>query len=319
MPTFEYRSVILTPQDLTEPRWVPALAEAGLNTLMLHAVRLPYDIDALINFRNSDVGRKLRDQCHAHTIGIEYEMHTAAWLVPRMLFRENPEMFRMDLQGNRTPDCNFCVSSEDAWAVFDERVRRLAVELPSDTGRYLLFGDDVQEGACHCPQCAALSASDQALLYANALLRGLREVDPAAQVSYLAYHATLRPPETVEPAEGVFVEFAPIRRCYRHALADPDCAVNRLQAQALRDNCAFFSEFPLHVTEYWLDASRHSGWQRPAIELPVSLDVLRRDLEFYAEQEAFSVATYAVMCDAEYWNHFGSPPLQEYGQALLAR
>ena len=62
MPAIGYRSVILTLQDLTETRWVPAMARAGLNTLLLHAVRLPYDVNQLITFRRSDAGRRLLEE-----------------------------------------------------------------------------------------------------------------------------------------------------------------------------------------------------------------------------------------------------------------
>jgi hypothetical protein len=292
------------------------MAEAGLNTLMLHAVRLPQDINHLINHRNSDAGRRLLQECHGSGMAVEYQMHTATWLVPRMLFRKSPDMFRMDVRGERTSDCNFCVSSDEAWEVFDERAHRLARELPSDTGRYLWFADDVSEGACHCPQCAHLAPSDQALTYANRMLRAIREVHPDAQVSYLAYHATLSPPEAVEPQEGVFLEFAPIRRCYRHAINDPECAVNRAQVGALTGNIELFAGAPLHITEYWLDASRHSGWRRPAKKIPVAVDIMQRDIAFYAALGATSIASYAVMCDEEYWDGFGAPPLREYGEAL---
>jgi len=311
-----YRSVILTLQDLTETRWVPAMARAGLNSLMLHAVRLPYDINQLITFWGCDAGRRLLDQCHEHGIQVEYEMHTASWLVPRMLFREHPEWFRMDLRGQRVADCNFCFSCDEAWELFDARAQVLATELPSETGRYLLFADDVGDGSCHCPGCCHLSASDQGLLYANRLQRAIRKVHPGARVSFLAYHATLSPPESVEPDDGIFLEFAPIRRCYRHALDDEGCAVNRRRVAALEPLVAFFGGAPFHVTEYWLDASRHSGWRRPAQKIPVSADIIRRDVAFYAARGADSVATYAVMCDEEYWDHFGEPPLAAYGAAL---
>jgi len=316
MPPIDTRSVILTLQDLTEPRWVPAMAEAGLNTLMLHAVRLPHDITALLAHRRSDPGRRLLEACREHGIDLEYQMHTASWLVPRIHFRTSPEMFRMDLRGERVADCNFCFSSDQAWELLDARAQVLAAELPSDTGRYLLFADDVGEGACHCPRCAPLSASDQALRYANRLLAAIRKVHPRAQVSYLAYHATLAPPERVRPAPGIFLEFAPIRRCYRHALDDPECAVNRDKATALDRLLAFFGDAPLHITEYWLDASRHSGWRRPARELPVPVEIMERDIAFYAERGATSIASYAVMCDADYWDHYGPPPLAAYGAAL---
>ena len=317
MAIVDCRSVILTLQDLTEKRWVSAMADAGLNTLLLHAVRLPQDITALIHLRNSDPGRELADACHSHGIQVEYQMHTATWLLPRMLFRQQPELFRADLWGNRISDCNFCFSSEEAWDIVRERLTTLVTTLRSDTARYLLFADDVGEGSCHCPACAALSASDQALLYANRLCQGIRETQPAAQVSYLAYHATLSPPEQVEPADGVFLEFAPIRRCYRHAIDDAGCAVNRRHAQSLRESAALFRQAPIHITEYWLDASRHSGWRRPAGKIPVSVDIMRRDIDFYVSQGATSIATYAVMCDEEYWAAYGPPPLAEYGQALV--
>jgi poly(3-hydroxybutyrate) depolymerase len=129
------RSVILTLADLNEPRWLPALAEAGVNTLMLHAVRLPEDIERLITFRESPAGEQFLAECKARGIAVEYQMHTASWLVPRGLFATKPEIFRMDLRGRRTSDTNFCASSEEAWEVFAERARDLVTRLPSDTGR----------------------------------------------------------------------------------------------------------------------------------------------------------------------------------------
>jgi len=316
MPCVEYRSIILTLGDLTEPRWVAAMARAGLNTLMLHAARLPQDVDQLITFRQSDPGRRLAAACREHGIRIEYQMHTASWLIPRMRFREQPDWFRMDLRGERVCDCNFCFSCEEAWDLLDTRAQALAAELPSETGRYLLFPDDVAEGACHCPACARLGASDQALLYANRLQRAIRKAHPGARVSYLAYHATLVPPESVTPDDGVFLEFAPIRRCYRHALDDVGCAVNRQHVAALDRLVSFFGGAPFHVTEYWLDASRHSGWRRPAQRIPVTGEIIRQDVAFYRERGANSIATYAVMCDADYWAYFGEPPLAAYGAAV---
>lgn len=316
MSPIKYRSVILTTHDLLEPRWAAEMAGAGLNTLLLHAVRLPHDIDELINFRNSDAGRRLSGKCREHGIQVEYQMHTASWLIPRMLFHESPELFRMDLRGNRTSESNFCMSSERAWEIADARAQELAKALPSDTGRYLLFGDDVAQGTCHCPDCAPFTASDQALIFANRLLTAIRRVHPVAQVSYLAYHATLNAPRAVRPEQGVFVEFAPIQRCYRHTIDDPGCAVNRTQIQALDSLLEWFGNVPLHITEYWLDASRHSGWQRPFKGIPTDLGIMQRDIAAYVRMGASSIASYAVGCDADYWKAYGEPPVQQYGRAL---
>ena len=310
-----YRSVILTIQDLTALGWVRAMSRAGLNSVLLHAVRLPQDITELVAFRMSEPGRRFSEACHRAGIQIEYQMHTAGWLVPRALFHKQPEIFRMDLAGQRTSDCNFCLSSDEAWKVFEARAQELAGALPSETGRHLWFGDDVAEGSCHCPGCAGWSPSDQAMIYANRLVRALRQLDPKATVSYLAYHATLSPPEVL-PEEGVFLEFAPIQRCYRHALEDRGCAVNRRHLQGLKGLLASLKGIPLHVTEYWLDASRHSGWRRPAVKIPVSTEILQRDVNCYVRLGADSIASYAVFCDEDYWSSWGEPPVQAFGEAM---
>lgn len=314
MPGLAYRSVILVPQDLTAP-WIPALSEAGLNTLLLHAVRLPDDITQLIMHRHSDPGRALLAACAEGGIAVEYQLHTASWLLPRALFGRHPEWFRADRHGRRTPDANFCVSSDAAWEYIEPRILELASNLPSGTGRHLWFPDDVTSGACHCERCAALTESDQALLYANRLATALRSTDPAARCSYLAYHSTLAPPERVEPAAGVTLEFAPIGRCYRHALDDADCAINRRQLHLLRDAVAFFGA-PFWVTEYWLDVSLHSGYRRPGVALQVSEEVIARDVACYRKLGCEGIATYAVYADGDYWTCPGPPPLAAYGRAL---
>lgn len=314
-----YRSIILTIQDLTANRWVPLMAEAELNTLMLHAVRLPQDINHLISYRNSDAGRALYQECHARGIQIEYQLHTASWLVPRSFFWKDPDMFRMDIRGQRTCDHNFCLSSDAAWDLFEARARQLVATLPSDTGRFFLFADDVlQSSACHCPQCAGFSTSDQCLIYAKRMIGAIRQAHPEARVSYLAYGDSLATPESGHLDDSLFLEYAPIGRCYRHALDDPACAINRSHVTALKRLLAFSGEKPFHVTEYWLDASLHSKWRRPAVRIPVSMDIERRDVAFYHQLGAESIATYAVMCDEDYWDRFGEPPIQEYGAALRA-
>jgi hypothetical protein len=286
-----YRSLILTLQDLTAPRWVDLLAEAGLNTLLLHAMRLPEDITSLIAFRTSDAGRALALACQRAGIQLEYELHTASWLLPRAHFAAHPDWFRMDVRGVRTADSNFCLSSPGARELFTARARQLARLLPPETGRFLWFQDDVTGSACHCPDCAPYSAADQSLMYANLVLHAVRQVEPRATASFLAYQDALAAPERVAPEDGVFLEYAPIGRCR-------------------------FGGTPFHITEYWLDASRHSGWRRPAGKLPVPPEIVQRDIAFYYRMGARSISSYAVMCDAEYWERYGEPPVVDYGKWL---
>ncbi len=319
MAGIAYRSIILKPSELQEPRWPALMGEAGLNTLMLHAAHLPEEINDLFVFAESDVGRRVFAEAAERGVRIEYEMHTASWLLPREWFAEDASLFRMTVAGERTAQSNFCFSSDRAWDIVAPRLRDLVRRLPSQTGRYLLYPDDTAQGACHCPLCASLSAADQALIYAERLQEIIRSVDPGATVAYLAYLSTMaQPPMIHRPAEDVFLEYAPIWRCYRHALGDPSCAVNREHVAALDRLVDYFAGHPLHTTEYWLDASRYSGWKRPAQRIAVSEDIMRRDAAFYAGKGFDSVASYAVMCGPDYWAAYGPPPVAAYGAALRA-
>jgi hypothetical protein len=68
--------------------------------------------------------------------------------------------------------------------------------------------------------------------------------------------------------------------------------------------------------EYWLDASRFSGWKRPAVSIPWRPDMLRADLEAYAARGVRHVTTFAVWIDADYVAMHGPPPVHDYGRAL---
>ncbi|MHB9032881.1 MAG: DUF4838 domain-containing protein [Anaerolineae bacterium] len=312
------RSIILTPPDLSYPGWIPLIAEAGCNSLLVHAASA-CGIDALLAWYQGPEGQEIIAQCAKYGVSLDTQLHTGSWLLQRGLFASQPELFRADMNGQRTADVNFCFSSAAAWEITGERVKHLQHLLPAQTNHYLWLSDDIQDAVCHGPVCAPLSASDQALLFANRIAGLLRQVDPRAQVSYLAYQDTLACPGRVKPAAGVICEFAPIRRCYLHALDDPACAINREHVLQLARLRAFFEPAPLHITEYWLDASRFSGWKRPALKLTVSLDVMRRDIEFYRLTGATSIASYAVMCDADYWQRYGAPPVLEYGRLLHSK
>jgi len=318
MAAIAVRSVILKPGDLLDVPWVSLASSAGLNTLTLHAARQPEEVDALIIWAQSDIGRAVREECHRNGMRLETQMHTASWLVPRTLFASRPEWFRQNLCGERVPDANWCFQNEEAWALAAERLHALEAALPSETGRYLWFPDDTAEGLCHCERCAPLSAADQTMLYARRLREILARQHPEAQVSYLAYLSTAADVPSGEVPRGIMLEYAPIRRCYRHALDDPLCAVNRAHCAALEALLPRFAGRERQATEYWLDASRHSGWRRPARRLDVSEEVMRRDIALYARLGFTSVASYAVMCDRDYFRAYGPPPVHAYGEALRA-
>jgi len=68
--------------------------------------------------------------------------------------------------------------------------------------------------------------------------------------------------------------------------------------------------------EYWLDASRYSHWQRPAVKLPWDREVLRADVETYRARGIRHIASFAVWVDADYVATYGEPPVGEHGEGL---
>jgi hypothetical protein len=288
------------------------MARAGLNVVAVHG-----SVEEVIEFTVSKVGRRFLAEVDAADLHHEYELHAMSWLLPRERFAEHPDWFRMDRYGQRQPDANLCPSSAEALELAAVRAVELAERLPPSTNRYYLWPDD-GGGWCHCDSCRSLSASDQQTLLMNHLLAALQRVRTDARLSCLAYLDCLDPPGSVPPAQGLFLEYAPIRRCYRHALSDPNCYLNRQHTAALPSLVETFGTDGAQVLEYWLDASLFSEWRRPARPVPFQPELLAADLAFYARMGFHSVTTFGVFLDAYYFATHGTPPVAEYGHALSA-
>lgn len=205
---FRTRGLILTPEDLTLSNWPERMHEMKLSTVALHP--RPAEV---IRFVQSDRGQEFLARCRCLGIEVEYALHAMDELVPRELFHRDPSLFRMDEAGERTPDGNLCVHSEQALEILAERVAALGQILRPTTSRHFFYGDDVKPW-CRCPKCRGLSDSDQALIAEHRMLQVLVKHDPNAQVGHSAYHDTLWPPEQIRPEERVFLDYAPIRRNY---------------------------------------------------------------------------------------------------------
>jgi hypothetical protein len=313
---FLTRGVVLVPGDLSLADWPERAARAGLTTIALHHGTSPA---VVAEFINSPSGGEFLAACARLGLHVEYELHAMRELLPRALFPAQPAWFRMNAQGTRTPDANLCVHSDRALATVATNALRLARQLPPTTSRYFFWGDDAQPW-CRCPRCREFSDSDQALLLENRLVRELRTLDPAAQLAHLAYANTLAAPTRVQPAPGVFLEFAPIARRYDVPYAQQTGAEAKDALQRLQENLRVFPAATAQALEYWLDVSRFSQWRRPALKLPWRPDVLAADAQTYARLGLRHVTTFAAWIDADYVQRFGEPvAVQEYGHLLGQR
>jgi len=105
-PRFLTRGVVLVPEDLTLADWPERAKLAGLTTIALH----PFP-RRVINWIQSEAGQSFLEKCRTLGLEVEYELHAMRELLPRNRFQQEPELFRMDAKGERTPDANCWASS----------------------------------------------------------------------------------------------------------------------------------------------------------------------------------------------------------------
>ncbi|MBR4755465.1 MAG: DUF4838 domain-containing protein [Bacteroidales bacterium] len=311
---FDIRGAILVVHDLETVDWPRIAKDNGINTIGTHMK--PGEV---IAFMQSDKGKAFYEECRELGIHVEHQLHAMAELLPRELFEEDPSMFRMDDDGNRVADFNFCPHSEKAMDIVAAKVKEFAAALPSTNHRYYFWLDD-NSSVCQCPECAGYSASDQALMIENRMIKAIREVDPQAMLAHLAYETTMEPPVKVKPEDGIFLEFAPIERQWDRPLSDRDAPGRRglmsheRVLELLEANIKVFPAETAVALEYWLDVSLASGWKKPAVELPWNPEVFVSDLATYSGYGIRNITSFAVYMDSTYFRSFPDQScLGEYG------
>lgn len=312
------RGIIIHPDEFNE-KWLEELKEAELNVLGIHPVGGPKANETLEELLYWHAVPKHREQIKkAEEMGIriEYEAHALGWIMPRSLFSRQPEWFRMNEKGERTADFNICASNKDALDFISYRAKMLASQLWTGSHRWYFWPDDVSGYSCHCPDCKNLSPSDQALIIANAILKGVRQFDPEGCVPFLAYQDTTAVPLHVEPEDGIFLEFAPIWRDSKRYIADPNCEKNAHEIRNIKELLSFFGTKGSQVLEYWMDNSRFSNWTKPPKYMELEADVMKRDVEYYLGLGFENITSFGCYLGEDYRSLYGQPPILEYGKIL---
>jgi hypothetical protein len=295
--------------------------ENGINTIGTHIRPLQ-----VAEFIRSEKGEKFLADCEKYDICVEHQLHAMGELLPRELFAQDSAMFRMNGLGNRVSDCNFCVHSQKALDIVAENAVYYTRLLPSGNHRYYYWMDDYAP-VCACPKCSGYSASDQALIVENRIIKELRKHDPEAQLAHLAYGLTYAAPRRVKPEEGIFLEFAPIDdRSWEKPFAEEQGSKELMQC--LKDNLKVFPAETAVVLEYWLDESqfmrmeRHKGkndkYVNGRVKLPWTKEVFESDMDTYANLGIRNITTFAVNFDDKYLEAYNTDMqfLKEYGEGL---
>lgn len=317
---FLHRGLLVHPEEYNETL-LTELHAAGLNVLGIHPAggkKASDTLEEAIRLHAFPAGIKKNEMAHRLGIEVTYEAHALRWLLPGSLFGLVPQWFRMNEKGDRTPDFHMCVSNEEAVFYLENRSEALARQLWTGSHRWSLWPDDVHGMGCRCPECQKLTVSDQALVIANAVQRGVKRVDPNARISFLAYQDTMEVPVKIQPEEGIFLEFAPIWRDHHCPLDDASSEKNRKEIRNVRQLISFFGKSGAQALDYWMDNSLFSQWQKPPRPFHLETDILKRDAAFYDKIGFESITSFGCFLGEDYRRLYGKPPILAYGQCLCA-
>jgi hypothetical protein len=297
------------------------LAPVPLDIIGIHPLdggRSIEGIDKTIEQLNAPAYTEFARIIHQSGKQIEFELHGHSWLFPKSLYAEHPEWFREDASGKRKADMNMCVSNKEALAYLAGQAEKLAGLLTPDTGKYCWWSDDVGGDCfCHCPECGDLSPSDQYMIWCNTVLSAIRRVDPQAELSYLAYGATMSAPKKIKPHEGIFLEYAPINRDSFIPINNPACEKNAQETAGLTELLEYFGTKDSRVLEYWLDNSRFSQWRKPYRKLQFDTEIMRADAAWYKSLKFETFTSFACCIGKEYQKEYSPVDYAAYANVLL--
>lgn len=298
--------LIVHPHELTD-RWVELAKKLKLDRLSIHPVggmNAHETLQKLMETVKDEEFRKQVDKLNEAGIEVGYEFHALSYLLPRELFKTNPEYFRINIKEERTAWGNFCFSNPEARSIICKNAVKLAKELYGSCHEYYFWLDDAKRLSCYCDECKKHSFAYHQLKLMNEIVRELRREIPDAKVCYLAYYDGVAIPEDITPEEGVFVEYAPFER-----YLEPDTfAFDGEYLELVKKIIDFFGKTDSKVLEYWYDNSiyyRRAG--NKLVELIPDNSSIAKDFDFYKELGFERLSSFACnLCD-EYVKMFGDP------------
>lgn len=303
--------ILIHPEELTKKQ-IDRVKKLGINTLALHprgGEKAHETLSEMLSMLENAEFKAMLDYASDLGIEIEYEFHAASYLLPRELFKTHPEYFRMDENGEHTPDLNLCVSNQDALGIVTKRAAELAKKLYKSTPSYYFWLDDVKNKSCRCPKCRELSPSDQQLTVMNAIINELKRSDENARLAYLAYFECIETPKTVRPADGVFLEYAPIERDMHKRLSETD-GNERDKINAL---LSYFGKERSKVLEYWLDNSLFSKWNKPPVRFSPDNELIKDDINYYLDLGFENITSFACFLGDDYEELYGEADISSFG------
>lgn len=308
--------IVIHDTEITK-KWIDRMADAGITVMGIHPVggKNAYQTLAeLVKRMKSPEYRELIDYAKSRGLEIEYELHAVGYLLSRELFDTHPEYFRVNSDGERSADWNFCISNPEALETVAKKAAELALSLYGSSKYFYFWLDDGRDTLCHCQKCAQLSASDQQLTVLNAMLREIRKYIPDARLAYLAYIDSITVPETVSPDEGIFLEYAPFEK-YTNKSENAAELIKR-ELDMLKPLLDFFGKTDAKVLEYWYDNSLFSHWKKPPQPFTLKEEEMKKDIKTFKCMEFDSIATFGCYLGDDYEELYGEVDITPFADAL---
>ena len=296
--------LLIHPEELSR-EWIRRARENEISRLSLHprgGAAARESLEELLRLLCDEDFRALIDELIDSGIEIGYEFHAASYLLPRELFAEHPEYFRMNEEGERTPEGNFCFSSPDARRIVAERAAELAQRLYRAPDDFYFWLDDSRKGACRCNECRKRSFADHQLDIMTMMAREIRKFRPRARMCYLAYFEALAVP-TGEVGEEVFLEYAPFDRYVG------DLTLEGEGARTLSELLRVFGKESAKLLEYWYDNSLFSKWKKPPAKFTPDNEKIQSEIELYRKFGFENIASFACFLGEDYAALYGEPDL----------
>ena len=301
---------LIHPEELNET-WIERAKAISLDRLTLHpwgGKNAHLSLERMLCDLETQKMRSLIDKLCDLGIEIGYEFHAGSYLLPRELFDTHPEYFRMDENGKRVQNLNFCFSNDDALKIVAKNAKKLANRLYRSSDTFYFWLDDAKDMGCKCPKCSQTSISDHQLNVMNTILAALREDRPNARLCYLAYYETMALPSSIKASDGIFLEYAPIERDLNVPLSNAE----QSSLDELRSLVEFFGKKNAKVLEYWYDNSLFSKWKKPPVKFVAKNDVVRADVEFYSSLGFENISSFACFLGDDYTELFGEPDISGF-------
>lgn len=280
------KSIVFLTDDFGEELALET-AEAGAKKIYLHANPFKTPVKEFIDFKIKN--EKTIDKLESGGVAVGYQLHAVSYLLPRKLFKTDPEYFLSDENGEKSDKFNCCPSNDEALEIIGKNAGKLALLLKQKTNRYHLWADD-DLGAdvrCMCEKCKNLSAFKQNSIICEAIIGGLKKYDKTAENALLLYgeeHDFCGVPK------NAFSEFAPFKR--EHAIPITQGEKNAFFVDKLKKTLSFYGAEKVSVLEYFLSYDflsflRGNGALR-----------VEKDVEFYKSAGVTDLTTFAVFAGA---------------------